>query len=125
VCCGFATVWLCAPGVVRVDLFYWKVRAVAYGVLALPGVVAFLVDDLMPVLLPALFSSITCAVNVAACMATLPDEKAWRWSICGDEGKKKAEEAGGKAPGLFDKYHPKELFEQGLLPRMVPCTERG
>jgi len=104
---------------VRVQLVYWKVRVAAYGVFALPGYAAFFLDDLMPVLLPAIFSTITCLVNAAACMATLPDEKAWRWSICGGGDAHKAAEQGGKAPGLFDKLNPRELFEQGQLPRFI------
>ena len=78
----------------------------------------------MPVFLPSIFCTITAITNGLASVSTLPDEKAWRWTICSSsaDARKKADESGGKAPGLFDKLNPNELFEQGLLWRKVrPC----
>ena len=116
--------WTWGNAVVRVERKLWHARVGLYGVLALPGYLTFFTDGLMPVLLPSVFCTIACAVNAAACVAELPDEQRWRWHPCGGgaAAKKKADETGGKPPGLFDKLDCRTLFEQGSLPRFIFLT---
>ena len=71
--------WTYGQREVRVAPVMWKARVILYLLLAAPGYFAFIFDDLMPVLLPSIFCTITALVNLAASMSTLPDEKAWRW----------------------------------------------
>ena len=56
---------------VLVELKYWQMRVFAYGALAAPGYVGFVLDGLMPVLLPGIFATITCIMNVIATRAEL------------------------------------------------------
>ena len=113
--------WTYGQKKVRVDRVLWKLRVLLYGLLAVPGYFAFIFDGLMPVMLPSIFCTFTTLANIGACLTELPSEKDWKWPICSKstEAKKKEEEQGGQAVGLFDKLNCKEMFEQGHLPRFM------
>ena len=120
--------WTFGFASVKVWPWLWNVRVVAYAVCALPGFFTFFAQRLMPVFLPALYCTITCAVNIGATRAQLPTQKEWAWPWFGSkEQKKKAEEAGGTYKSLGGALAdiPKTVvrsFEQGTLPRVVFLT---
>ena len=84
----------------RVERVWWKIRVAMYGTLALPGLLTFLGEGLMPPMISSIMYILTALANVAACQATLPGEKEWRWYPLpcqrDPEARKKAEEKGGK-----------------------------
>eukprot|EP00966_Prymnesium_polylepis_P286871 6626039-Prymnesium_polylepis.3 len=114
--------------VAKVELIYWKLRVGAYVALAAPCYLTFLTDGLMPVLLPGILLTIAAAANAAACYSSLPKAKEWKWTIFSRsaEARKKAADSGGKEEGCGDKLiglcRIRELFEQGLLPRVIFLT---
>ena len=120
--------WTFGFASVKVWPWLWNARVVAYAVCALPGFFTFFGQGLMPVFLPALYCTITCAVNIGATRAQLPTQKEWAWPWFGSkEQKKKAEEAGGTYKSLGGALAdiPKTVvrsFEQGTLPRVVFLT---
>ena len=81
--------WTFGFASVKVWPWLWNVRVVAYAVCALPGIFTFFGQRLMPVFLPALYCTITCAVNIGATRAQLPTQKEWAWPWFGSKSEKK------------------------------------
>jgi len=125
--------WTFARDEVRVMPWLWQFRAVAYGVLGVPGLLTAIPtssnSSLMPPILGSLMALIVCVLTVlSTTMAPVPTAKEWAWPWFGGKGQKqKTEESGGKYESFTSTLNelPKQflaLFEKGTLPRVVFLT---